>query len=116
MKDEFEQFLSKTENEMPDGLMDASSYVNKIESVVKAMATFIDHESDVSRMSFMMKLFSICSDSDEGLVAVLYILSLIITSLDDLSEGSYYSMISSFEDDIIPILKENQSSVPYWKN
>ena len=117
MDDErFRKVFDKADNSIPDGLMDASSYVDKIEGITNLLSNYQDHEDDFSRIAFMMNMYEFCAKDYEALVALTYVLSLIVGSLDNLVEGSFETLVLSLKEDIMPTLRENQSSVPYWND
>lgn len=116
MSDEdFYEYIERTKESAPDGVFDASEYVSSIEKVIHMLDSIDDIDSDDGRMIGMMGLVSMMTESELDAVAVGYVFITLLSSLDDLVDGSYQSFVMSMKNDVVPVLKESQSSVPYWR-
>lgn len=112
--DDYISFVNRVKNSAPDGVFDATSYISRIEDIANRLSNIYDIQSEESRLLSMLNLSEICFSGEEGVLAVCYLLTLLLSSLDDLVDGSYENFVTSLQEDVLPMLKENQSSVPYW--
>lgn len=118
------EHIKKMKNEMADGITDASSHHEILESVVDLLSN-IDYGSDESRMELMMQSINMCYDNINGeisldedrvfgvVLGLCFCLSNIVSNIETsgFSVADYFGVIKS---EILPTMKEESKALPYW--
>lgn len=114
-EEDFIDFIERTKDQVPDGVFDASEYVAGVKSLIDQLSVIHDIDTEEGRMLAMMNIAMSASDGVMGSISVAYVLTILLSSLNELSEGAYERFIGSMINDVIPQLEEGGTVVPYWK-
>ena len=116
--DDFEK-MGDTNNEVPDGIIDASDYYNDMEVVTNILAG-IDYDDMTSRMHGMMNLMNSTYDDDgdmnsERVTGVVIALSFhFVNMMNNLDEESREEYFNYAKTEVLQQIKDDVSSLPYW--
>lgn len=116
--DDFES-MKKTQDEVPDGIIDASDYYNDMEVVTNILAG-IDYDDMTSRMHGMMNLMNSTYDDDgdmnsERVTGVVIALSFhFVNMMNNLDEESREEYFNYAKNEVLQQIKDDVASLPYW--
>lgn len=124
-EDDFEN-IKKYKTEIADGVFDASSSYQVLETVVK-MLSDTDYESDEGRTVMMMEMINLCY---EGQAEDAYMSAAKVTNVIISLCFCYGNLIGSFINEgfnqhdyfnfvinqILPVMKEESQMLPYWED
>ena len=111
---DYAQWSDKSNNEMPDGLMDASGYVDAIHDIIDVINHCGDLEDSMSRSALMLRLSKAAASAD-GLIAIAHIFTVVLSNLDEIREGALDALKHHLDHDVREAM-EDYRSVPYWNN
>lgn len=116
--------IDKMNNEMADGIVDATDSQIILEEIVNVFAT-TDYLSDDSRMELMMRCINLCYEIEDGedlisedkmfsvITAICFNYCNVMSNLAE--EGfdipKYFDFIKN---ELLPIMREDSKSLPYW--
>ena len=116
--DDFEK-MGDTNNEVPDGIIDASDYYNDMEIVTNILAE-IDYDDMTSRMYGMMNLMNSTYDDDgdmnsERVTGVVIALSFhFVNMMNNLDEESREEYFNYAKNEVLQQIKDDVATLPYW--
>lgn len=111
--------IERQNNEAPDGVMDASDYLEHMENITK-MLEDTDYSDLTSRITTMMNVMNYIHDDDEELdvdkmyasiIAMLYHIHALFIGIDDDDREAYFK---AFYEEHLPIMKDESKTLPYW--
>lgn len=123
-KEDFDH-IDKMQNNMADGVMDASSSHSVLEEVIEILSQ-TDYLSDESRMEMMMHCVNICYSKDEDgdeildedrifhlVLALCFNYSNVVSNLviDGFNLEDYYRFL---KEEVLPVMNEQSKTLPYW--
>jgi hypothetical protein len=116
--DDFEKFIEKSTNSVPDGVVDGTSYINIFSNFANYLA-MLDPEDEQSRVLFMMNTMNLIDNNDptsayEVLSACCYHVVTLLSAGIFYNENFKEIYMKMVYDEIIPNLSENASTMPYW--
>jgi len=116
--DDFER-MSETNNEVPDGIIDASDYYNDMQIVTNILSG-IDYDDMNSRMHGMMNLMNSTYDDDgdmnsERVTGVVIALSFhFVNLMNNLEQESRDDYFNFAKNELLEQIKDDVASLPYW--
>lgn len=118
-EDDFEK-LRKEEEGVPDGVIDASDYLDIMKEVTDILSN-LDYEDSTSRMTAMMEIVNLIYNEDGEIdqndtIGTLISLSFhIISILRNLEDEDRISYFDYTKEDVISNLEEDVKILPYWE-
>lgn len=118
-EDDFEK-LRKEEEGVPDGVIDASDYLDLMKEVTDILSN-LDYEDSTSRMTAMMEIVNLIYNEDGEIdqndtIGTLISLSFhIISILRNLEDEDRISYFDYTKEDVISNLEEDVKILPYWE-
>jgi hypothetical protein len=121
--DDFEM-INRTEDTAPDGMLDASDYQMMNEVITKYLADTDFHDVE-SKMHFTMKVINLFATEDgedvdpNNVFGVVLALTFHVTNIfAHLQESDMDNLKDYFkyiQEELLPSMKEESSSLPYWE-
>lgn len=117
--------IDKMQNDIADGVMDASESHYVLEKVIDILSK-TDYLSDESRMEMMMHCVNICYSTDEDgdevldedrifhlVLALCFNYSNVVSNLiiDGFNIDDYYRFL---KEEVLPAMNEQSKALPYW--
>lgn len=122
----FDEFLNKmNSDEAPDGLTDASDYINALKNHVEN-TRLLGHPDDAQKVNFILNQMAwFTNETDEGneidiekIMESYTALCFILTTFAQLAclqnENFVDIYVDSMLEQVIPRMEEEASAVPYW--
>lgn len=115
---DFEKIIGQDFDDIPDGVVDGTQYINMFEGIVNDLS-MLDLDDDKSRILFMMRIINhIDHSNEESSYEVISALCYHIISLmgigEQMHDGFVKQYIDSLYAEVIPSLKTESGSMPYW--
>lgn len=118
-KDDFDKINENIDDAVPDGLVDASDYAEDMVAITSILSE-IDYEDMTSRMHAMMSVINRTYNDDGDLDAervtgvIISLCFHVINVINSLEEDSRQDYFEFTKNEVIPVLVEESSTLPYW--
>ena len=109
---DFDRWEDYSNNNMPDGLMDSSAYVDAVCKIIDVVVASGDLESSKNRSNLLL-LLAKHGASFDGVVALSYVMTILLSNLDDIQPGALDSFRAYMDEEVKRSLEEHRN-VPYW--
>lgn len=126
MDDKINEYYAKTKSSTPDGVMDASSYIDTVKTIVDATRHLGSDSDDQGR--FIVEIVNIfvksvgdefVMDEDkvmETITALSFGITMMLKLAESFNEDFPVIFQNTMRDLVLPELEKESKAVPYWND
>jgi len=117
-----EDAYNKHKDQMPDGVVDASGYIDVVKTIVNSIS-HLDNKDTSENIKFMTTIMDIFMSEDleidvdkimEAITAMAFVVTTTMQFANNLDDEFVSKYINSMNDNVLPVMEKEARAIPYW--
>lgn len=117
-----EDAYNKHKGEIPDGVVDASDYIDVVKTIVNSLS-HLDNDDTSENIKFMTTIMDVFMSEDlevdidkimETITAMAFVVTTTMQFANGLDDEFVSKYINSMNDNVLPVMEKEARAIPYW--